>query len=186
VESWNDQTDKRIGVHSVKITYRLAIEDLIHFNLYHAQQSPSVKRVNRLTFLIIPIVMVVVMRPNSMIVAVCTAAGAFGGALLFHSLCLRWITPWLIRRMLNEGTTKGITGEHELEISSDGVHERTSVNDRRDRWASVDRIVEDDCYIFICLQATMAHIIPKSSFATLDQASVFMNEARALKAAAVT
>ena len=139
---------------------------------------------NRWTFLIIPIVMVIVMRPDSMIVAVCVLAGAFGGALLFHSLYLRWVTPWLLRRMLNEGVTKGIVGEHELEISSQGVHERTSVNDGRHSWASVDRIVEHDRYIFIYLQATMAHIIPKSSFATLHQASVFMNEARSLKAAA--
>lgn len=168
----------------MKITYRLAIDDLVHFNLYHAQQSPSVRRLNRWTFVIIPIVMVIVMRPDSMIVAVCTAAGAFGGALLFHWLYRRWITPWLIRRVLTEGATKGIIGEHELEISSDGVHERTSMNDGRHSWVSVDRIVEDDRYIFIYLQVTMAHIIPKSSFATLDQANVFINEARALKAAA--
>ena len=168
----------------MKITYRLAIDDLVHFNLYHAQQSPSVRRANRWTLLIIPIVMVIAMRPDSTIVAVCIAAGAFGGALLFHSLYLRWITPWLIRRVLTEGSTKGIIGEHELEISSDGVRERTSMNDGRHTWGSVDRIVEDDRYIFIYLQATMAHIIPKSTFATVDQANLFISEARSLKAAA--
>jgi YcxB-like protein len=110
------------------------------------------------------------------------AAGASLGYTLFLIVYTRWSLNWAVRRILAEGHNKGVLGRHEIEIGPDGVYERTAVNESQQSWAGIERIADDDRYIFIYVQPMAAHVIPKAAFSSPEDASAFLSEARRLSA----
>jgi hypothetical protein len=72
----------------------------------------------------------------------------------------------------------GLLGEHTLILSDDGIIESTSVNEALNKWAGIRGIEQNDGYIFIFLNQTMAHIIPKRAFVDPEAASLFLQEAQ--------
>jgi hypothetical protein len=83
-----------------------------------------------------------------------------------------------------EGHAKGLLGWHEISIGADGVHEQTEHNESHQSWSAVERVVEDDKYIFIYIQPLAAHVIPKTAFDNPDAAGAFVKHAHALHGAA--
>jgi hypothetical protein len=72
---------------------------------------------------------------------------------------------------------QGVLGEHLIEISEKGVYESTSVNEGLHFWKGVQSIKQDKRYIFIFIEPTMAHAIPKRSFSSPREADEFFNAA---------
>src|SRR5206468_2773224 len=77
----------------------------------------------------------------------------------------------LIRRAImdllkQERPDKGQLGTHRIVLSRDGVFERTAVGEARTSWAGIDRVEENEGYIFIYTSPAAAHIIPKRVFRT--------------------
>ena len=58
----------------------------------------------------------------------------------------------------------GILGQHVLEIRDEGLVERTEFNESLHRWPSIYRILSHPGYLYIYVNATSAHMVPKRSF----------------------
>ena len=66
--------------------------------------------------------------------------------------------------LLNSFTGKhhGVLGQHTLEITPEGLRERTDVNDALHRWTGVTRVLSVAGYLFIYLGESTAHFqVPK-------------------------
>jgi hypothetical protein len=165
----------------MRVTYDQTVDDLIHFNQFHWRNSPAMRRMYRWNFLGAPFagfIAAYVMRGESSTLAASTAIGATAGYCLFLIWSTRWSLKWAVRKMTTEGHGKGLLGQHDIEIRSDGIHERTDVNDSRQSWAAVERVAESDRYIFIYIGPMLAHIIPKAAFASAEEAASFFSQAR--------
>lgn len=72
---------------------------------------------------------------------------------------------------------EGIIGEHSIEISEEGVREITKVNDSLNLWNGITKIKQDNSYIYIYIKEFEAHIIPKKSFKSEEEANSYFNDA---------
>lgn len=71
----------------------------------------------------------------------------------------------------------GLLGEHFIEITDAGLRETTAVNDSFYYWEGIQSIKQDSKYIYIFVNSIMAHIIPKRSFSTRQDAELFFKKA---------
>jgi hypothetical protein len=74
-------------------------------------------------------------------------------------------------------SSKGVLGEHVIEISVDGLKETTDVNDSFHSWKGIVGVVQNKDYIFIYINPSTAHIIPKRFFSSKDESRQFFNSA---------
>ena len=56
--------------------------------------------------------------------------------------------------------------------------ELTSINESHITWAAIERVDENEEYIFITTTASGTYNIPKRDFASTDDATQFYNQAR--------
>ena len=71
-----------------------------------------------------------------------------------------------------------------IKFDNDYLAEITDVNENRHSWKGVDRIEENQDYIFIFTSPSNAHIIPKRFFNSLKNAANFTDEAKRLQESA--
>ena len=63
------------------------------------------------------------------------------------------------------GRHRGVLGRHTLEITDEGLRERTDVNDTLHRWPGLTRVFSVGGYLFIYLGESTAHFqVPKRGF----------------------
>ena len=91
------------------------------------------------------------------------------------------ITELAIRRSLPTRSNSGILGEHELIVDREHIIERTAVNETKFLWCSVPRVEENNDYIFLYQTDSSAHIIPKATFKTKNEADQFYSLLTKLK-----
>jgi len=83
-----------------------------------------------------------------------------------------------VRKLASEGKNKGILGSHTIIISEEGLQEITEVSESRSIWSGIERIEENEEYIFVYIGAYQAHVIPKRDFASKEDAKEFAEQAR--------
>ena len=87
----------------------------------------------------------------------------------------------ILELLKEEKPERGQLGAHKICLSEAGLVESTVVGESRTSWAGVDRIEQDQEYIFIYTAPLAAHIIPKRAFRTLHEAECFYQLATASK-----
>jgi hypothetical protein len=83
-----------------------------------------------------------------------------------------------VKRMQKDGENKALWGNHRLKINEQEYHVETDVGEMRLRWIGVERVVENEQYIFIYESTNSAHMIPKKFFTSTEQAEVFYQTAK--------
>ncbi len=68
-----------------------------------------------------------------------------------------------IKKLYSEGENKGIYGEHEYTIEEDGLLEKTAVNQTKQSWNSIEKIVQHEENTYVFINSIQAHIFPKAS-----------------------
>jgi YcxB-like protein len=152
---------------NLTIKYENTIDDLVAFQMYHCENSPYLKR-QHLWFrwgtlgaaLVIGALVWILMDSLDM-------------ALLFFlfGIIFIFVYPRSIRRsfkkqakrMGSEGSNKGILGPHEIEVSDQGLTERTAYGEQHSSWEAIERVGSSDNHAFIYTGPLMAHVIPKAS-----------------------
>ena len=76
---------------------------------------------------------------------------------------------------------KGQLGRHKVVLNEGELIESTAVGESRILWAGVDRVEQNQEYIFIYTQPHAAHIIPKRAFNNAQAAESFYQLARISK-----
>jgi len=88
-----------------------------------------------------------------------------------------FIMLFIIKRRVNRSVLKsdGVLGEHTIEISEEGLREKTEVNDNLHLWKGIIKVQQNNDYIYIYIAELTAHIIPKISFSSKEEANVFFD-----------
>jgi len=80
----------------------------------------------------------------------------------------------------------GVLGEHLIRFNEDFLVKITDVNEIQHSWKGIDRIEENQDYIYIYTTPFSAHIIPKRCFGNDEASTMFFDEANRLTESAKT
>src|SRR4051794_2871709 len=142
---------------------RKTLDDLIAFNRYHFENSPTLRRVKaRITWLVPAILLVATVLylfQGEYELLILPLGCAILWALLTPAV-FRWSIDRSARRLYGEGSNKGMVGPHELELTADSLEESTPYGQQRAALKSIERVASSDKYSFIYLNAVMAHVVP--------------------------
>jgi len=166
----------------MEVEYDLTTDDLFAFQWRAAFHSPQARRRARNVYIIWLLAL--------LIIAVIPAIGPGGFTfsrvswvflvVAFPTVSLlQWfLERWLMRRAILEllrrerhGT--GLLGRHKVVITDAGVEGSTAVDETRTAWAGIDRVEQNDGYIFLYTSVVGAHVIPKRAFKTVQDAEAF-------------
>jgi hypothetical protein len=147
------------------------MDDLVNFNRYHFQRSPTMRRSWRSGLLWIAgasLFAGAVVSDGYLLKFAIVAVSAFIGGMVAYGIVYfyQWrIGMWRkIRKLLEEGDNKNMLGSHRLILREDEVLETCSTAESRIKWQAVERIEENNDYIFLYVSAVSAHILPKRAF----------------------
>ncbi|MCF6193563.1 MAG: YcxB family protein [Kangiellaceae bacterium] len=101
-------------------------------------------------------------------------AGAAGGSIggILFSIIFSMLSVSLMSSEKN-----GILGRHEYQIDSRGIHEKTVANESLHLWDGVKKIMITKFFILFQINGYLFHVIPKQSFASIEQSELFIVQA---------
>jgi hypothetical protein len=90
----------------------------------------------------------------------------------------------ILQLVEEEKPGRGQLGRHKISLTETHLVESTDVGESRTSWAGVDRVEQNDDYIFIYTTPHAAYIIPRRAFGSPGQADSFYRLASIKKEAA--
>jgi hypothetical protein len=147
-----------------RLDYEVTLDDVVRFNAYHHDHSPSSRRVFRS----------VQLTGTGLILGVAGVCAVFEAwlyasffgitAIIFPFVFQHQVRSQVkkgAKKLLEEGDNPTLVGPHSLELTENGLLERTAMNTSETHLVGIQRIVEDDHHTYIYIGATQAHIIPR-------------------------
>jgi hypothetical protein len=157
----------------MEVQYELTADDLFSFHWRAAFESAIARRTRRSGLLSVFVVLLLL----TFLPAISSPEFLFHWlnwvmiAVVFPTVAVayRFLERGLIRRAIRElvrreQPNKGLIGRHRMVLDESGLIESTAVGESRTSWAGVDRVEQNDAYVFIYTTPTMAHVIPKRAF----------------------
>jgi hypothetical protein len=177
----------------MEVEYEITADDLFAFHWRATFRSPLVRRAKRKAYIYWFLAL--------LLMAILPAIGSDGFVIAradFTFLCVAYPVVVLIRWLLDRRLTrrailgelkkvmpnKGLLGRHKVVLNEGVLIERTAVGESRLLWAGVDRVEQNEEYIFIYTQPNAAHVIPKRAFDNAQLAESFYQLARISKESA--
>ena len=147
------------GMH---VTTDISRLDLIRFNLYFLPRLKGNWVVFGVLALCIFVYALFDKRPSDgagfFVAAVVSAIGALGGFVVGTLISL-------VTLLVGAGSKQGVLGQHHYQLTADGLHERTAVNEGLLKWAGVEAVGKARSFIYIRTTGHLFHIFPRKAFA---------------------
>ena len=166
----------------MRLEYTLTEQDFIAFNLHYAKHSKTVKRslffqhyIVAIIFFAVPLSVFLIGPPGQVYTEV---------PFIFLLAGIIWIVFYPkyfynhiernIKKMLREGSYSKLLGKHHLQITDEGIIETNSGGETKRNWNGIEKIEENEAYIFIYVSSMSANIVPKTAFSRENSKSEFM------------
>jgi hypothetical protein len=163
----------------MKLEYEITKQDYIDFNIYHMTHSETVKRslfiqrfIFPIIFLVLPIFLIKITDiPLWYWFSVFIISSVLW--IIFYPKFLKKSVERKISKMLAEGKTTGILGNHSFSFTEEGFVDKTEFSETR--YNLIEKVVESETHIFIYVSALMAYIIPIRIFGSVDEKKNFLS-----------
>ncbi len=162
------------------IQYDLTKEDYIAFNMHHIKSSKTVKK----TLFIQQYVLAIIYLIIPFILADITGESLMFWLIPFIIIFILWIAFYPryfkgymkknIIKMLSEGKNENIFGPVSLILEETGVREVTRAGESKANWSSIERVEENQDYIFMYTSAVAAAIVPLRAFTNIEEKNEFL------------
>lgn len=170
--------------HTHELDYLVTVDDIAYLNHFHTQSSPALQR--RRTY-------------AGLVATMCGVFGfltslSIGGPILFFMALLIVTGVWTtlggkrrgptnrqlanIRSLYEEGKNRALFGHHHVRLLPDRIELTTEFSRGEFKWEAVERVVEDEGYVFIYVSALNAFVINKKYFTGEAQARAFLQQAQ--------
>ena len=161
-----------------ELDYLVTADDIAYLNHYHAQRSPTLRRTRAIVGIALTI----------MGVAGFSLAMATTGAGIMFMAIMVVMGVWIaigkrrgpsrqqrehIRRLFDEGRNRGLFGHHHIKLLENHIEVSTEFSRGEVNWEGVERVEEDEEYIFIYVSALNAYVINKKYFPSEESAHQF-------------
>lgn len=165
----------------MQIQYELNLDDVAAYNWHHSRNSRTANRRYRLLSawgillcLFIAFTSTEWRASSRIIFSIITSAFW----LFVYPVLRRKAVERQARRLYSEGKNRDVIGNHILAIDKDGVTEISDVSESHIAWRGVEKIEENDKYVFLYIGSLIAHIIPKRAFLNKQEETEFTQLAR--------
>lgn len=166
----------------MNIEFERTEEDMVEFNLFHIDRSPTIRKQLLVTQIIMALLIfvmslsVVYLRTSylptiSYVIGVVFSVGA---SLVYPYIYKRSVTRQA-RKLFREGSNKSLLGRHELHLSPDGIHYKTISSESKINWSSIEKVVQNEKYVFMYIGALNAIVVPKTAFASSKEQIKFLD-----------
>lgn len=166
----------------MQIHYQLTIEDVLAFNQYHFRTSKRLRRsyyLSQVWMILGALAAAILWSKRGVSFRLLEFLIVSVVLVIFYRLYYAWWISHSAKRLFTEGKNKGVLGNHIFAIDADGILEISDVGETRTVWSGVERIEENDEYMFLYVGSFHAHIIPKRAFMSENEASRFFQLAQA-------
>ena len=172
------------------IQYELTADDFVEFNHFHHKHSPELRRRLLVSRIVIPLFMIsallltplLVQRNDRGYLDSLTQLRWFFAVppVLFFYAPFAWKRRQarLIRRMLNEGSTRSLLGNCLLTLNDDSISVQRPSSLSTYGWEATDQIRVTSEYCFIYVTSISAIILPRRAFNSNEAFDDFVREIR--------
>lgn len=159
----------------MKISYELAKEDYLEFNLHHMSKSRSIKRglfieryIISIMFLLVPFML---RGRNTLPVPVFYGIFIvmFGIWVAFFPKYFWYNIKKRLEKMLSDEKYKGVFGPQNLSITDFGIFEFENSEKSKVTMKDVEKVDVTDKGIYIYISAANAYVIPMRAFKSLSE-----------------
>ncbi len=159
----------------------VTIDDGVAWNLYHFDTRSDIQKklkINRyiwmpvMTLFFLAGVFFIVMnffigtQLWFSILLIVLGAGGFFYYLFLPRIAKRGIGKQ-VDKMYSQGKNT-VIGNHKYQISQEGIHDISELDETTTRWDAIDSVVQTDEHLFIIVRPASAFIVPKRSFPSDD------------------
>jgi hypothetical protein len=157
----------------MNVEYERTFDDLIEFNLYHIAHSPSLRKQILMTrvfyFLLMTItsgsvVYLVGRESNPLPYILCILAGVV--TFIVYPVFERRSMTGRLKKVLAEGDNKAILGPQMISLTPEGLFCKTPASEEKLNWSIIDKVAQNEKYIFLYISSTNAFMIPKKAFSS--------------------
>ena len=169
------------------IQYQSTLEDLLAFNRYHIEHSPSLRRYHwyvrigaSVLCVVVGLIMFYALEHSFRISPILYAVAIGMGVCAFFVLPpMIWSsTKKRIVRMFQEGQNKGMAAPTTLSIDESGIEANNGLGTSKLLWTAIERLAVTDEYAFLYVSAMNAVVVPKRAFASDAQRQEFVQLVR--------
>jgi hypothetical protein len=155
----------------VELEYTLTLEDLVAFEEYHADHSPSIQRKRKFMRFFYPLVGIatglylVIIDGGLMIAIVFLIIIFLAMAIWFFSAPKRFRRHHrrAVTKLYQEGSNRALLGHQQQRADQNGLHSSSALGESRMNWSAIERMQSTPDYTFIYLSAVTAIVIPRKS-----------------------
>lgn len=165
----------------MKIKYQITKDDYLEFNMYHLENSPSVKKELRVHKYIIPLLLIAAAAAFSLLTGMPLVI-TFPIFLIFAVL---WSISYPkfykqnamknVSRVLDHGVQSQGAPRYVLNLKEDGVYATSGAGQTFNKWSDIIKFEETDSHIFLYVTEKLAHVVPKRAFKTAEEKNEFLN-----------
>jgi hypothetical protein len=172
----------------MKIEYNLSKEDWINFNMYHSRNSKT-NKMWILTLRLFIFVMLLIL--NGLVLFSFFFTSKEFGLLeiafpivvdsvgILYIIFLQKLASSRVRRVIKKMIEEGkneFLGKQSIEINDEFLLRKTKVSEMTVHWLGIERIAQDDKYVFIYDSALSAFIVPKKAFKNKKEMDLFFKK----------
>jgi len=162
----------------MEIEFKRTEEDFVEFNLFHISNSPSIKKQilwTRIILAIMPFVFIFVFYKNISITDYAIQTIIALVLVFSYPSIYRSSSKSQTRKSLKEGNNKSLLGHNTIELTPEGILGKSLAGESKINWSSVDKISQNDKYIFIYIGTVNALVIPKHAFSSNAEQKEFID-----------
>ncbi|MBV8879876.1 MAG: YcxB family protein [Planctomycetaceae bacterium] len=172
------------------VRYELTKEDLVLFNLYHLEHSPSV-RARQFRIMAVIFVLGIAAFVGGLLLPpryrmLCVGGVSVTGSVFFMPSSVRRRVRKTTEEMLSEGRNKGMVGLKQITLVPAEIRVVGGLGSASFAWPVVERIVRDANALYVYVSAVAALIVPRRAFATPEEFEAFSAAACRYQAEAAT
>jgi hypothetical protein len=165
----------------MEIEFTLTPDDAAAFQRYHFKTSHTSRRYYLIRFIygtLASVLLFVVFSGWKNVWGILGVLVFWLVYLLMIPLSTRLNINAFVKRLKKEGKNTALWGRHRITINEQELLASSEVEESHLRWAGIERVTENDDYIFIYVTTVSAHVIPKKFFSDPTQAQLFYQTAQ--------
>lgn len=163
---------------SFTIDYYLEPNDLVAFSDYYARTSKTNKAIANVMILSPLVTFPFCVALFGIDTTTFAALFLFLPLLLIQAVVTKLFNTYITKKAVAEGHNRSIVGRKQITINEDFIETKGKFGTGQFYWGGVEKIEENNDYIFIFIATNSAYIIPKRAFANPKDANVFFNTAK--------
>ena len=167
------------------VEYERTIEDIIEFNLFHMSNSPSIRGQTLISQIIVLLLIFIgslaiapFFHPETRVLSYFDYIVAFVVSIVGFFVVPHFNRAEVrraYRKASREGDNKAILGLQTISLTPENVFIKTQGGESKYNWSSVDKVTQNDKYIFLYISSINAIVIPIKAFSDGKSLQEFLN-----------